>query len=304
MNMCSVEQIIASTGFCLHEEIQDLVVMKTGMTNRSYSFFAKGIKYIIRIPGEGTQKLINRYWENDTYTQLKKLDISEHVHYFNPETGVKIASYIENSRPCDAQNADDIRLCMTALRCFHDQKLSVDHQFDLWGQIEYYEALLDGQASCYGDYHTVKEAVLELRCFIEKQDRDCVLCHIDSVPDNFLIEEKNGSLPQVRLVDWEYAGMQDPHLDIAMFIVYSMFDRDMADGLIDAYFTEGCSHLTRMKIYCYIAASGLLWSNWCEYKRKLGVEFGCYAQRQYEYAKEYTAYFHNEYERLYNVTWR
>ena len=41
MNMCSVEQIIASTGFCLREEIQDLVVMKTGMTNRSYSFFAK-----------------------------------------------------------------------------------------------------------------------------------------------------------------------------------------------------------------------------------------------------------------------
>ena len=44
---------------------------------------------------------------------------------------------------------------------------------------------------------------------------------------------------------------------------------------------------TRIKIYCYIAACGLLWSNWCEYKRNLGVEFGEYSLRQYRYAKDY-----------------
>ena len=44
----------------------------------------------------------------------------------------------------------------------------------------------------------------------------------------------------------------------------------------------------RIKIYCYIAICGLLWSNWCEYKRMCGVEFGEYAARkQYQYAKEY-----------------
>ena len=31
----------------------------------------------------------------------------------------------------------------------------------------------------------------------------------------------------------------------------------------------------------------LLWSNWCDYKRNLGVEFGEYSLRQYRYAKEY-----------------
>lgn len=56
---------------------------------------------------------------------------------------------------------------------------------------------------------------------------------------------------------------------------------------IAAYFTEGCSDETRIKIYCYIAACGLLWSNWCEYKRNLGVEFGEYSLRQYRYAKDY-----------------
>ncbi|MFR7977894.1 MAG: phosphotransferase [[Ruminococcus] torques] len=48
-----------------------------------------------------------------------------------------------------------------------------------------------------------------------------VLTHIDAVPDNFLfIEEASGST-SIRLIDWEYAGMQDPHIDIAMFCIYS-----------------------------------------------------------------------------------
>ena len=54
-----------------------------------------------------------------------------------------------------------------------------------------------------------------------------------------------------------------------------------------AYFTEGCDDTISIKIYCYIATCGLLWSNWCDYKRNLGVEFGEYSLRQYRYAKDY-----------------
>ena len=32
---------------------------------------------------------------------------------------------------------------------------------------------------------------------------------------------------------------------------------------------------------------GLLWSNWCEYKYTLGVEFGEYSLAQYRFAKDY-----------------
>ena len=48
-----------------------------------------------------------------------------------------------------------------------------------------------------------------------------------------------------------------------------------------------CPKERRLKIYCYIAACGLLWSNWCEYKRNLGVEFGEYSLKQYRYAKDF-----------------
>ena len=63
--------------------------------------------------------------------------------------------------------------------------------------------------------------------------------------------------------------------------------RQEIDRLIDWYFEGQCDGNTRLKIYCYVALGGLLWSNWCEYKRKLGVEFGEYSLRQYRYAKDY-----------------
>lgn len=81
--------------------------------------------------------------------------------------------------------------------------------------------------------------------------------------------------------------MQDPHVDVAMFCIYSLYNKRQVDRLIAAYFTEGCDDATRIKIYCYIAACGLLWSNWCEYKRNLGVDLVNIRCVRYRYAKEY-----------------
>ena len=95
---------------------------------------------------------------------------------------------------------------------------------------------------------------------------------------------------KLQLTDWEYAGMQDPHVDLAMFSIYAFYEKEDADRLIDIYFDGQCDKKTRIKIYCYMAVCGLLWSNWCEYKSTLGVEFAEYSVRQYRYAKEFYRY--------------
>ena len=293
----SIQQIIESCGFCRAEEVQKQHVMKACMTNRSYSFYDQNKRYIIRIPGEGTEQLINRTQEHDVYRVVSPLGISEHVHYFDPASGIKIASYLENAHACDSNSRDNVQNCMVALRSFHEQRLQVDHIFDLWERLDFYESLWHGAPSCYADYREIKQAVLLLQHYIDAQPKERVLCHIDAVPDNFMFMAGKGGKEEIKLIDWEYAGMQDPHLDIAMFAVYAMYDRQQVDNLIDLYFSEGCSNPTRLKIYCYIAVSGLLWSNWCEFKRHCGVEFGVYAQRQHHYAKEYTAIFLEEYRK-------
>ena len=120
---------------------------------------------------------------------------------------------------------------MKRLRRFHEMKLQVEHTFDIFGQIEFYETLWNGTPSDYRDYQKTKAHVLELRPYIEQWSGEKVLTHIDAVPDNFLFTQKNGE-EEIRLIDWEYAGMQDPHVDIAMFAIYAMYGQGTG-GCVD-----------------------------------------------------------------------
>ena len=262
--------------------IEDIQVLKKGMTNRSFLFSCDGKKYIMRIPGEGTDRLIDRRQEASVYSVICDKNICDDIIYINPENGYKITCFLGGSRVCNPNSISDLEACMKVLRDFHGLKLSVSHVFDLFEEIEFYEGLWRGSPSVYRDYKSTKANVLRLKSFIDSFNVDFCLCHIDAVPDNFLMNEDG-----VRLIDWEYAAMQDPHVDIAMFCIYALYDRDQVDRLIDIYFEGNCERLVRMKIYAYIAVCGLLWSNWCEYKQQLGVEFGEYSIRQYRYAKEY-----------------
>ena len=126
------------------------------------------------------------------------------------------------------------------LRTFHSMGLKVDNEFDLFYQIDFYETLRKPFDSQYSDYSDVKRRVFSLKEYIEKDDSKKCLCHIDAVPDNFLFDpNKDGEL-SLQLTDWEYAGMQDPHVDVAMFCIYSLYDKEKIDRVIDIYFEDMC----------------------------------------------------------------
>lgn len=272
---------------CESKEIKNITVLKKGMTNRSFLFRVRDKQYIMRIPGEGTDQLISRRQEAAVYKAIHGRGLCDDPVYINPENGYKITKYLTGVRTCDPKNDTDLKKCMKMLRNFHEMKLVVGHTFDLFEQIRFYESLWNGAPSMYQDYDKTKADVFKLKPFLTSQAGDYCLTHIDAVPDNFLFYQDTDGREQLQLTDWEYAGMQDPHVDIAMFCIYSMYDRKQIDHLIDLYFEGKCRDATRCKIYGYIAVCGLLWSNWCEYKAHLGIEFGEYSLRQYRYAKEY-----------------
>lgn len=275
--------LILSEFKCNLEDIKEVNVVKKGMTNRSFSFRFKDKKYIVRIPGAGTSELISRNQEYLVYQEVNKIDLCDKVIYMSAETGIKITEFIDNARNCNPFDLNDIKLCMTKLREFHKKNIIVKHEFNLKDNILKYE-MLKKDVSLYSDYLETKNKIFELLDIVEKLDKDYCLCHIDSVCDNFLINDNN----EVRLIDWEYAGNQDPHIDIAMFAIYSGYKKEQIDQLIDIYFENSCLENIRYKIYAYVAICGFLWSNWCEYKYSLGIEFGEYSLLQYRYAKVYS----------------
>lgn len=278
------------------ESILNIEVLKKGFTNTSFVFEYNKSKYIMRVPGNGTEKIINRQEEANVYKELSGKNICEDIVYIDGKSGYKIAKFYEDSKSADSFNNNDVKACMKRLKEFHEMKLKVEHEFNLFEKINFYEKMWNNNPPRRENYYQIKENIFELKEFIDKQEINKSLCHIDSLADNFLILN-NGD---VRLIDWEYAGMQDPHLDIAMFAIYAMYDRKQFDNLIDIYFEGKCENNIRLKIYAYIAICGLLWNNWAEYKINLGEELEEYAISQYKYAIEYYEIVKNELKRMEN----
>ena len=115
--------IISKALFVDENQITDISVLKTGMTNRSFLFRCQNKKYIMRIPGEGTDNLINRSEEATVYNTIRYENICDNIIYINPENGYKITEYLDNARTCNTESLEDLTRCMKVLKDFHKKVL-------------------------------------------------------------------------------------------------------------------------------------------------------------------------------------
>jgi CTP:phosphocholine cytidylyltransferase-like protein/thiamine kinase-like enzyme len=276
---------LVSTVFHVPEsEITEIRCLKSGMTNKSFLFKIKDHHYICRIPGPGTDLLINRQQEKAVYDVLSGLDITEKVIYFNGETGYKIAEFYEDTHNANPYCREEMERCMAVVRKLHKSGLKVDHSFDIRERIDFYEKLCKAHGDIlFDDYNLVRTQMTELMNRLDSLGHKKVLSHIDTVVDNFLMMPDGG----VRLIDWEYSGMCDPLIDISMSAIYSYLNEEETDDLIRIYLEREPSEEERFTIYAYMALGGFLWSLWAVYKAALGEEFGEYTIIMYRYAKHY-----------------
>lgn len=276
-------------------EIVNIRRLKAGMTNNSWLFSIDGKSYICRIPGKGTDILINRKEEEEVIKVVKPLGITENIIYFDAESGYKISEYYEDSRVADPKNETDMIFCMRKLKYFHDTGARCENHFDIGERLGFYESLCGGTDGIpFADYPEVRETKADLLRWLIKKKRPSKLCHIDSVADNFLflkgadLSETKRDLSRIKLIDWEYAGMSDPLIDIGMCAIYSYMQEDGARMLMEAYLGRKATKEEQDIVYAYMALGGLLWALWGVYKEKKGVNFTDYTIRMYRYFKKYS----------------
>lgn len=284
-------ELISSVFQIPESEIHNIHCLKSGMTNKSFLFQVHGKSYICRVPGPGTGLLINRHQEGDVLEAVANLGITEHVIYFNRDTGYKITEYYENSRNADVHNESDMQQCMDLVTKLHQSGIQLKHSFDIRERIAFYENLCIKHGGIpFEDYEVVKDRMNTLMDHLDALNRPKTIAHIDSNVDNFLF------LPDgdLKLIDWEYCGMCDPLIDVAMCGIYSYLNEEQMDRLIHIYLHREPAEEERTVIYSYVALGGFLWSLWAVYKSELGEEFGEYTIIMYRYAKRYYRRLHEQ----------
>ena len=265
-------------------EIHDIEQLKDGVTNQSFIFAIKDEYFVFRLPGTGTDKLINRSDEMKAYNLLSELDITDEVVDFDEESGIKITKYYDHARIADPYDIQDLDTSMKKIKIVHDQNFIVDNYFDIGSKIDYYQSLADGIGAIrFSDIADVKKKVSKL---LEIKDRLAIpeiLCHGDYAHTNVLFL-KDGSC---RLIDFEYSGAADPIMDVSMFCIYIQFEREYIEKAIRLYLDTEPTREELARLYLYVALGGFLWCMWAEYKQGLGQEFGEYPLIMYRYMKDY-----------------
>ena len=268
------------------EDITEIILMAKGSTNISYIINTKDKRYVLRVPGAGTDNIINRHNEYMIYSLLKNHGICDNTIYLNPDNGIKITEFYENSHHLNVNDENDLRIFVDTVRKFHELKLDFPETYDFFENIELYEKEKN-KPSRFEDYEEVRKDIFSLKAFTDSQKDSYVLIHNDLSPENCLIAKDSDGREKCILIDFEYSAKQSPMADIAYFCVFANLDEQQTDKLIDMYFDGNTPDEMRALVYAYIAANGLIHTNWMEYKENYGKEYTKEIQDAYNMTKLY-----------------
>lgn len=257
-----------------------------GMTNKNYLVKITGDEYILRIPGNGTESMINRINEKHNSTLANKLDIDTDILYFDEISGIKISKLIEDAETINSQTAkreENMELITSILRKLHNSGVEFNNRFNVFNEIIKYEDLLEkANGSNFEDYKEVREIIMNLEKELEALGVELRPCHNDTVPENF-IKGKD----KLYLIDWEYSGTNDPMWDLAAHIIECDFDEEEEELFLQKYFkTDSVEEKYKKKILIYKICQDFLWSIWTNIKEAKGDDFGSYGIDRYNRAKE------------------
>jgi thiamine kinase-like enzyme len=293
MNGQSVDQVAPLTSKAVkraakllgvdQDRIVDLEPLPVGMTNSSFTFRLDGKAYVLRLPGLGTEQLINRKEERAAYRALRHTDLPDEVVALDKK-GRRVTVFYEDARVADASLDSDLAVSMGLARELHELRLPLEHRFAFGGQVKRYERLCQTVTPApYPALDRQQARTAALLRFRRKLGAKEIFCHCDLASDNVLILPDGSA----KLIDWEYSGRADPIMDVAMFCMYSFLERDRIELALRYYLQREPTAAESARLYLYLALAGYLWGLWAHYKCEMGEDYGDYGPRTYAYALEY-----------------
>lgn len=247
-----------------------------GMSNKNFKVSLEGKNYVLRVPGNGSEGMVERANEEYNAAEACKMGINPEIRYFNSSNGVKLADFIENAETLNAatiQRHDNMKKISAIYRKLHNSHIRLKNEFNIFKEIEKYDVLLENVgATMYEGWEDVRPRVMALEQRLNELGVDLKPCHNDALYENF-IKANDG---RIYLIDWEYSGMNDPMADFGALFIEADFRKENEDYFLQKYFEGSVPANTREKILCYEILWDYLWAQWTVIKEAKGDDFGTY----------------------------
>jgi thiamine kinase-like enzyme len=289
----TLEQAIARVPFLASAKQLASAPLAGGITNFNYKIDADGKSYVLRITGANTEKLgIRRDVEYQANLAAGRLGIAPEVAYYIEPEGYLVTRFIKAKRmpPDVITQPDNILRVVRKLRLFHRRGPALQGEFNVFRRIEMLTAVSQQkQCSFPFDFDWIMQQVRTVENALLRDPYEPTPCHDDLLNLNWLDEEVPGEIGEVRLLDWEYAGMGDIFFDLANFSHHHRLNDDQVRMLLQEYFGEVVSRdFARLKLMWPMSElHEAMWGTTQTGLSTLDEDFQGYADLWFGRAREY-----------------
>ncbi len=247
------EEAIAKVPFLAQAKNLVTTPLVGGITNLNFKIDADGKSYVLRITGANTDKLgIRRDVEHEANLAAGRLGIAPEVLYYIEPEGYLVTRFIKARRlpPEIITLPENILRVVRKLRLFHRRGPELQAEFNVFRRVEMLTQV-SKENSCKfpSDFEWIVEQMHSVEAALRQAPYTPRPCHDDLLNLNWLDEDVPGEIGEVRLLDWEYAGMGDVFFDLANFSHHHRLSDDLVRLLLQEYFGEASSsRFARLKL--------------------------------------------------------
>ncbi|HEX2266468.1 MAG TPA: phosphotransferase, partial [Solirubrobacterales bacterium] len=174
----------------------------------------------------------------------------------------------------------------TALRSLHAREERLPTEFSSFRVVESYAArMADRGAEVPSSYEWAAAAALRIEAALVGPEHEPVPCHNDLLAANF-IRSPGG----IKIVDWEYAGMNDRYFDLGNFAVNNELDEAQEAELLAAYFEAPASarRLASLRLMRFMSDfREAMWGAVQSTISDLDFDFTSYCEKHFERMREF-----------------
>ena len=227
-----------------------------GRTNSNFILDASGKRYFARIGRDLPHHSIDRTAEAYCARIAAENGIGPEVLY--AENGILVMALLEGRSLGLTDGLDGAMLASIAMLLRRLHSIPVAPAIPEFSPVQSslrYLTLLENK-----DLPGPRERIANRLASLKSGKARCIV-HADLIPENFLLS--HGAL---YLVDWEYAGIGFPEIDLALIIANFELDDERAKLLLDAYGDVDQQILADMKVSAIIREA-----LWCAAQASVGA---------------------------------
>lgn len=235
-----------------HKKPTKLEKLEKGLTNKNYKAVVNDKTYVIRVPYENSEHIVNYTNEKKALEIIQGANLDVKTIYYNEKTGVKATEFVEGLISFDENTSfhkyEQVGLLMRKL---HSLNTLIQHEFDPIKTFKTYRSYItnpmisDKDAQLFVDY-------------VKKNRVVSTLCHNDWVKDNICFTDK-----RIYLLDYEYAGDNDPMFDVTSFLSENNVTNPIhRNQFLEAYFDKNYPKNIEKKLLYWEGFHHLLWCTW------------------------------------------